>query len=115
MGQDKDKAALELFERMRADREDHHAGIGIEVAPMRVRLASDVDLTLATDDCPECGGTGVKRTEQAGSQAVPVVCGCVVRAGGVSEDRVAELRSGSPSNREAMRRAMAESRRRTRH
>jgi hypothetical protein len=112
---DKDTAALELFERMASNREEHQAGISVDAVPLRVRLATDVDLSLASDDCPRCEGRGVVRFEQAGNQRVPVVCGCVSRNGGVSEDRLDQVLTREPGNRAARRAARAARRRRSTH
>ena len=66
-----------------------------EAAP-RVRLSRDVDITKADPTCANCDGTGVVETvdmsgdplvtDGAGS-AVPVICRCVVRNGGVATDK----------------------------
>ena len=111
----KDAAALELFEQMRANREACSSGVVVDARPLRVRLASDVNLSLASDDCPRCEGTGVVRHEEAGSQTIPVVCACVARNGGVSEDKLDKLMSVEPGNRRSRRAARAARRRPTKH
>ena len=92
------RKALDLFreaERRRDAGKD--SSIGVDVAPMRVRLARDVDLTKADPGCKRCHGTGKTGEKlvpgnRAGDQMkVPLICRCVVKGGGVRMDKVDEM------------------------
>jgi len=57
----------------------------------RLRLKKTIDFSKADPNCDNCHGTGVARTEKRdipgeGVIAVPVVCRCVSRNGGVRKD-----------------------------
>lgn len=69
-----------------------------EKQPPRLRLASDIDLSLANPECENCNGTGVSGNrviddpEEKGKKiTVPVICKCVSRAGGVRRDKLDEF------------------------
>jgi hypothetical protein len=65
----------------------------------RVRLAGDVDLTVADSTCAACGGQGIagSRTlsDSSGEVRVPVVCGCVIRGGGLRPDALDLIHGGA--------------------
>ena len=70
--------------------------IGIEVAPMRVRLESDVDRSKADPNCKRCLGTGslgnkvIPGNRGCEPTKVPIICRCVVA--GVTPPRFAWFR-----------------------
>lgn len=89
------KLALEMYERAQAAKARGEAqDIGTSVAPMRVRLASQVDLTKAKSNCKRCHGTGISHYKVEGDQRIPAVCSCVVKAGGVAEDKLDRFMRG---------------------
>ncbi len=64
----------------------------------RLRLATDVDLSLAKPGCARCHGTGrcgyktIEDPENPGEELkVPIVCRCVTRRGGVKKDMMDEI------------------------
>lgn len=66
--------------------------------PPRLRLRSDIDLTKADPECKGCKGTGIKGSrwiddpENDGQKTeVPVICRCVIMAGGVQKDPLDEI------------------------
>lgn len=90
--------ALDLFReaKKRCDAGKDRS-IGFDVAPMRVRLARDVDLTKANPSCKRCHGTGkvgdklVPGTRAGDQMRVPLICRCVVKGGGVRMDKIDEM------------------------
>ncbi len=61
----------------------------------RLRLATDIDFTKASENCDRCNGTGVveHRTiddpvNDGETIQVPVVCRCVTHGGGIKEDQL---------------------------
>ena len=77
------------------------AAVGCETLRLpRVRLAGDVDLSVAASGCTDCQGEGITGhrvlEDATGQVRVPVVCGCVVRGGGVRRDALDGMQGGSP-------------------
>lgn len=77
-------------------------------APPRVRLAKDIDLSMAKPGCKHCGGPPKKPGDRGGivgfkvidvpdangkiiKQEVPIICRCVTRRGGVKPDLLDEF------------------------
>lgn len=88
------RAALDTFNRAKRMKAK---GIGIEVAPPRIRLAAHIDLSAAKPSCKRCHGTGISGVSVAGHATpdglreearIPIVCLCVRRGGGVKADRL---------------------------
>lgn len=65
----------------------------------RVRLAGDVDLSMADPDCAGCQGSGIAGhrvlADESGEVRVAVICGCVVRRGGVRADALDRMQGGA--------------------
>lgn len=65
----------------------------------RVRLGDDVDLSVAEPDCSCCDGRGIAGHRVFGDASnevrVPIVCGCVVRRGGIRADVLDRLQGGA--------------------
>jgi len=87
------KVALELFRQAQEAKErGENQEFAVDVAPQRVRLASQVDLSKADPKCKRCHGTGklgnrVVPTEESEPLRVPIICRCVAENGGVTQDR----------------------------
>lgn len=93
--------ALDLFNQAKAQREQQRADPNtpaIDVAPMRARLSQDVDLNKADARCKRCYGTGIIGYQMAGPDRIPIVCRCVVRSGGVREDKLQQILAGQHPN-----------------
>lgn len=83
----------------------------VDVSPIRVKLAADVNTGKADPNCKRCHGTGVIGYKQVpGNRAcetmrVPIICRCVVRNGGVKQDRfdkmMTQLQEKESNNPEA--------------
>lgn len=65
----------------------------------RVRLAGDIDFSKAKRSCKRCHGTGVQGhrllKDDRGEIRVPIVCPCVVEAGGVKQDKLDQIMGGA--------------------
>jgi len=80
------KEALALFNEAREAKKKGLYKLGINAAPMRVRLASDIDLNRAKKSCKRCHGTGIVGERIVEEHRIPIICRCVVRRGGVKKD-----------------------------
>lgn len=99
-----DREALRVYRSLEAQRRAGTlpAAASLSGATMRlprVRLASDVDLSKAKPSCAGCHGTGIAghrvlKGDDAGEVRVPVVCGCVLRRGGVRQDALDRMQGG---------------------
>lgn len=100
-----DAEALQLHKQAK-ERKDQEGTIG-SAKIQRPALAKNIDLSKADPLCTTCGGTGVARYQvikgtvirkkgfrpkKEPDQKVPVLCGCVVRNGGVKEDSYDKIR-----------------------
>ena len=100
-----DREALRVYRSLLKQREagtlPSVGGLAGETMRMpRVRLAQDVDLSKADPKCDSCGGSGVKEhhvlEDESGRVEVPVVCSCVVNAGGVHRDKLDDVLEATP-------------------
>lgn len=91
-----DREALALFKQAKKLKDEGKlpGNIGIDVAPMRVRLAQDVDLSKATKKCKHCHGTGIVGYRVVQEDRIPIICRCVSRAGGVRKDAFDKMTEG---------------------
>ena len=99
-----DREALRLYrslcEQRAAGTLPAAASLGGETLRLpRVRLTGDVDLSVAEPDCSRCDGRGIAGHRVLGDASdevrVPVVCGCVVRRGGVRPDALDRMQGGA--------------------
>lgn len=82
------KLALDIFKRAKAAKaRGKEQGLSVDVAPMRVRLATQIDFSKAKPSCKRCHGTGVSHYRTEARERIGVVCSCVVKAGGVADDK----------------------------
>lgn len=97
MGLDRNsQAALDLYRKLKRakDAGKLKGTIRTAVAPIRVRLSRDVDVTKANPNCKRCYGTGSSGTKMIpGNRGcepvrVPIICRCVVAGGGIKPDPV---------------------------
>ena len=100
-----DRDALRVYRSLCAERAagtlPAAASLGGETLRLpRVRLAGDVDFSVAEPDCCLCSGRGITGHRVLGDASdevrVPVVCGCVVRRGGVRPDALDRMQEGAP-------------------
>lgn len=94
------RQALELYEKAKADKKKG-GKLGIDIQPMRVRLADHIDLSKASPSCKRCYGTGVTGNKVVGEHRIPIICRCVARNGGVKQDQLDRLQEGKGVERRA--------------
>ena len=94
------RQALELFAKAKEAKKKGGA-VGIDIQPMRVRLAEHIDLSKASPSCKRCYGTGVTGNKVVGEQRIPIICRCVVRGGGVKKDQLDRMQEGKGIERRA--------------
>lgn len=94
---------LAIFHELKREREIAQAKAqaeGDSAPPVfsRVRLASGIDLSKADPECSYCGGLGrrddkiIKDRETGETVAIPVICRCVKRRGGIAKDQLDRMR-----------------------